>query len=117
MPAVPARLTGLWVALNGTDEQIASAAAASASPVRIERLINRPGSAAPAKTRLAAALVTFPVPVVIATVYAPAWTAGELYREAGRPDVRPIELKLVPYFAWGNRGDAEMSVWLPLETK
>ncbi|MNI74338.1 hypothetical protein D3C73_1304190 [compost metagenome] len=23
-------------------------------------------------------------------------------------------LKLVPYFAWGNRGHSEMSVWLPL---
>jgi len=34
---------------------------------------------------------------------------------------RPIEdhnmeaqIKLVPYFAWGNRGHSEMSVWLPL---
>ena len=33
LPAAPARLTGQWVALDGTDEQIASAAAASASPV------------------------------------------------------------------------------------
>ncbi|WP_443939391.1 hypothetical protein [Pedobacter sp. MW01-1-1] len=24
------------------------------------------------------------------------------------------EIKLIPYFAWGNRGHSEMSVWLPL---
>ncbi|MDO7744436.1 MAG: glycoside hydrolase family 127 protein, partial [Pedobacter sp.] len=23
-------------------------------------------------------------------------------------------IKLIPYFAWGNRGHSEMSVWLPL---
>ncbi|MDQ7948493.1 MAG: glycoside hydrolase family 127 protein [Pedobacter sp.] len=26
----------------------------------------------------------------------------------------PQPLKLIPYFAWGNRGHTEMSVWLPL---
>jgi DUF1680 family protein len=31
---------------------------------------------------------------------------------ATRP--RPISIKLVPYFAWGNRGDTEMTVWLPV---
>ena len=25
-----------------------------------------------------------------------------------------IDVKLVPYYAWGNRGRSEMSVWLPL---
>jgi DUF1680 family protein len=41
------------------------------------------------------------------------WTAGQLYREAAVPSPREFPLKLVPYFAWGNRGDTEMSVWLP----
>jgi DUF1680 family protein len=41
------------------------------------------------------------------------WQPGQLYREAGPAALRPIEVKLVPYFAWGNRGEADMSVWLP----
>ena len=38
-----------------------------------------------------------------------------LYRPA-RPPVathRPLELSLIPYFAWDNRGESEMTVWLP----
>lgn len=41
------------------------------------------------------------------------WSRTELYREAGDRSLRPIKLKAVPYFAWGNRGDTEMSVWIP----
>lgn len=41
------------------------------------------------------------------------WAAGQLYREAATPTPREFPLKLVPYYAWGNRGDTEMSVWLP----
>jgi DUF1680 family protein len=26
----------------------------------------------------------------------------------------PVDLKLIPYYAWGNRGPSAMSVWLPL---
>jgi DUF1680 family protein len=40
--------------------------------------------------------------------------SGKLYRDLQAADGREIDLKLVPYFAWGNRGDSEMSVWLPL---
>jgi DUF1680 family protein len=40
--------------------------------------------------------------------------SGKLYRDLQPADGREIDLKLVPYFAWGNRGDSEMSVWLPL---
>lgn len=43
----------------------------------------------------------------------PAWKPNELYREAGSAAPRNIALKLVPYYAWGNRGDTDMSVWLP----
>jgi DUF1680 family protein len=28
-------------------------------------------------------------------------------------DEEQAELKLVPYFAWNNRGDDSMIVWLP----
>jgi DUF1680 family protein len=41
--------------------------------------------------------------------------SGRLYREldSGAP-TREIDVKLVPYFTWGNRGDCEMTVWIPL---
>ncbi len=28
---------------------------------------------------------------------------------------RKIEIQLIPYFAWDNRGESEMTVWLPRE--
>lgn len=37
-----------------------------------------------------------------------------LYRPIGSLSPKPIRAKLVPYFAWDNRGWGEMSVWLPL---
>jgi DUF1680 family protein len=42
-----------------------------------------------------------------------AWD-GELYREVKPAPAKEFDLKLVPYFAWGNRGNSEMSIWLPL---
>lgn len=41
------------------------------------------------------------------------WRPDQLYREVAVPVAEPIRLKLVPYYAWGNRGDTDMSVWLP----
>lgn len=38
---------------------------------------------------------------------------GQLYREVGSTRQR-IPIRLIPYYAWGNRGKGEMSVWLPL---
>jgi len=38
----------------------------------------------------------------------------ELYRDAASGKLREVDLRLVPYFAWDNRGKSEMSVWLPL---
>ena len=38
---------------------------------------------------------------------------GQLYREIGRAG-RELPIRLIPYYAWGNRGKGEMSVWLPL---
>jgi hypothetical protein len=42
----------------------------------------------------------------------PGWSADELYRELGAAAPRPFRLTFVPYFAWGNRGDTDMTVWL-----
>jgi DUF1680 family protein len=46
-------------------------------------------------------------------VQRPDWSGQQLYREVDGRAPRPIQLKAVPYYAWGNRGDTEMSVWLP----
>jgi DUF1680 family protein len=37
-----------------------------------------------------------------------------LYQEMSGGSPKPIQIKLVPYFAWGNRGNSDMSVWLPV---
>lgn len=41
------------------------------------------------------------------------WARDQLYREVADRAPRVIRVKAVPYYAWGNRGDTEMSVWLP----
>jgi DUF1680 family protein len=38
---------------------------------------------------------------------------GRLYREIGPAKKSPVNLRLVPYYAWGNRGPGEMTVWMP----
>ena len=38
----------------------------------------------------------------------------ELYRELKPADRKPVEVRLIPYHAWANRGKSEMTVWLPL---
>lgn len=40
---------------------------------------------------------------------------GKLYRPLQAPTFRPIDISLVPYFAWDNRGLAEMTVWMPVK--
>lgn len=42
----------------------------------------------------------------------PAWS-NALYREVPSTDPRPIDLRLIPYYTWGNRGRSEMTVWMP----
>ncbi|HKX63067.1 MAG TPA: beta-L-arabinofuranosidase domain-containing protein, partial [Verrucomicrobiae bacterium] len=42
----------------------------------------------------------------------PRWK-GELYREFGVEDWKPLRIALVPYSLWANRGRGEMTVWLP----
>ena len=41
----------------------------------------------------------------------PDW-GGRPYRRLEGPKLRSTTLRLVPYFAWANRGGREMSVWL-----
>jgi DUF1680 family protein len=42
------------------------------------------------------------------------WT-DKLYRRADVAEDRPIRIRLIPYFAWANRGKSEMTVWMPVK--
>jgi DUF1680 family protein len=39
---------------------------------------------------------------------------GELYREFKASAPKALDVKLIPYYAWANRGKSEMTVWIPL---
>jgi len=39
---------------------------------------------------------------------------GTLYRPASTGPYKTIGTRLIPYYAWANRGESEMSVWLPV---
>ena len=43
----------------------------------------------------------------------PSWK-GTLYREASTKKERRT-IRLIPYYAWGNRGKTEMTVWMPAD--
>ncbi|WP_297235083.1 glycoside hydrolase family 127 protein [uncultured Prevotella sp.] len=38
---------------------------------------------------------------------------GQLYREATTKK-QMVKVRLIPYYAWGNRGKSEMTVWMPV---
>ena len=40
--------------------------------------------------------------------------SGALYRALDTSAPRAIYLRLIPYYAWANRGRSEMTVWIPL---
>lgn len=40
--------------------------------------------------------------------------ANKLYREIDNKVSETVPVKLIPYYAWGNRGHADMTVWMPL---
>lgn len=44
----------------------------------------------------------------------PATAEDSLYADLADADVSTASARLVPYYAWGNRGPGEMSVWLPV---
>ena len=45
-----------------------------------------------------------------------AWN-DQLYKEISSKPAQPVAIKLIPYYAWGNRGHSEMAVWIPLSRK
>ncbi|QBG46791.1 glycoside hydrolase family 127 protein [Verrucomicrobia bacterium S94] len=42
---------------------------------------------------------------------------GQMYSILEKPEWDKIETQFVPYYAWSNRGTAEMTVWLPIVWK
>ena len=43
--------------------------------------------------------------------------ANALYYPVKATEGKPIQVKLIPYYSWENRGRADMAVWLPLASK
>lgn len=41
------------------------------------------------------------------------WT-NQLYKEVTQKKPAEVAIKLIPYYAWGNRGHSEMTVWMPV---
>ena len=42
------------------------------------------------------------------------WDNQTLYRELSKPASRKVRIRLIPYYAWDNRGIQDMSLWLNL---
>jgi DUF1680 family protein len=71
------------------------------------------GAFVPTKERICGAeMMTLTVPAL--QIARSKGSDAALYSEADSAPPRSIRVKLVPYYAWGNRGDAEMTVWIPV---
>lgn len=42
------------------------------------------------------------------------WPGPGLYRTLRRATTREVSIRLIPYYAWANRGISDMSVWMPV---
>jgi DUF1680 family protein len=73
--------------------------------------IRRGGRFQPVESRIAGHRV---VAIDADLAVLPAPDADALYAEVSADAVGAASARLIPYFAWGNRGPGEMSVWLPL---
>lgn len=40
---------------------------------------------------------------------------NQLYKEIGNDKRNAINIRLIPYYAWGNRGHVDMETWIPLD--
>lgn len=76
-------------------------------------LRDEPGKFTVSRTKIEnASVLALKVPAL--ALQRPAWKSGDLYREAARTTPKPVEVTMIPYYAWGNRGDTDMTVWLPV---
>lgn len=44
----------------------------------------------------------------------PEWNSEELYRPVSS-QLKRVHVRLIPYYAWGNRGNEDMTVWMNVE--
>lgn len=80
--------------------------------VRLEQVALQRGTVpTPVESELAGHRV---VTLTCDAVVLPLRSSEELYTDLEDEELRTIPITLIPYFAWGNRGPSEMSVWLPL---
>jgi len=49
-----------------------------------------------------------------ARVFADGSWNNTLYRQMSTQEAKIVDVRLIPYYAWSNRGDSEMTVWIPL---
>jgi len=49
-----------------------------------------------------------------AHVFAGGDWGNTLYRQFTNQQPKDMDIRLIPYYAWGNRGQSEMTIWLPL---
>ena len=40
---------------------------------------------------------------------------NKLYKEISAPKQNAVNVRLIPYYAWGNRGHVDMETWIPLD--
>jgi DUF1680 family protein len=40
---------------------------------------------------------------------------NQLYKEISTPKQNAVDIRLIPYYAWGNRGHVDMETWIPLD--
>ncbi|SEP46210.1 glycoside hydrolase family 127 protein [Mucilaginibacter sp. OK283] len=40
---------------------------------------------------------------------------NQLYKEVSIPKQNAVDVRLIPYYAWGNRGHVDMETWIPLD--
>jgi DUF1680 family protein len=40
---------------------------------------------------------------------------NQLYKEVTSPKQNAVDVRLIPYYAWGNRGHVDMETWMPLD--
>lgn len=50
-----------------------------------------------------------------ANIQPPKKWENTLYQERKQTTIQSINIRMIPYFSWGNRGKSEMTVWLPIQ--
>ena len=68
----------------------------------------------PVKVEIAGAQITFLQGEAL--LQSPKDWNVDLYQPINsKNNLQEINIRLIPYFAWGNRGKSEMSVWMPVK--